>query len=607
MCGIVGYIGEKNCIPILVEGLKRLEYRGYDSSGISIIYRNSLKTYKKAGKIITMESSLPSNISSKIGIAHTRWATHGAANDLNAHPHISQNNKISIVHNGIIENYSYLKKKLQQEGFSLKTETDSEVIALLIEKYYKNNFEDAFHKALFQLEGAYGIVAMCMDQPEYLMVARKSSPLILGIGDGETFIASDANAFLGFTKQVVYLEDYEIARVERKKFIARDFRLSEISKQIDTIDFELSQMEKGDYSHFMIKEIFEQPESIGRAFAGRILENIGTSKLGGLNLSKQELFNLERVGIIACGTSYHAGLVGAYAIEELARVCTSVEISSEMRYKNPIMEKNKMFFAISQSGETIDTLFAMREAQRKGAKVLGLCNVVGSTIARESDGGVYVRSGLEVAVASTKAFTSQLTVLYLFAILMGRMRDLSLQTGQELLVELQKIPGKISEILASAKEIEDVAEKYIKMNNFLFLGRGISYPVALEGALKLKEISYLHSEGIPGGEIKHGPIALIDENTPVIFIAPKDHLYDKTISNMEEIKARNGKIIAICNEKDEKISKLVDDFILVPNTKPFFSPLLTVIPLQLFAYFVAKKLGCDIDQPRNLAKSVTVE
>jgi glucosamine--fructose-6-phosphate aminotransferase (isomerizing) len=554
-----------------------------------------------------MESSLPSNVTGKIGIAHTRWATHGVANDQNAHPHISQNNKISIVHNGIIENYSYLKKKLEKEGFTFKTETDSEVIALLIEKYYNGSFEDAFHKALFQLEGAYGIVAMCMDEPEYLMVARKCSPLILGIGDGETFIASDVNAFLGYTKQVVYLEDYEIARVERKKFIARDFRLSEISKQIDTIDFELSHMEKGNYSHYMIKEIFEQPESIGRAFAGRILENIGTSKLGGLNLSKQELFNLERVGIIACGTSYHAGLVGAYAIEELARLCTSVEISSEIRYRNPIIEKNKLFFAVSQSGETIDTLFAMREAQRKGAKVLGICNVVGSTIARESDGGVYVRSGLEVAVASTKAFTSQLTVLYLFAILMGRMRDLSLQRGQELLIELQKVPSKINEILIKAKKIEEIAEKYAKMNNFLFLGRGISYPVALEGALKLKEISYLHSEGIPGGEIKHGPIALIDENTPVIFIAPKDHLYNKTISNMEEIKARNGKIIAICYEEDEKISRLADDIIIVPSTESYFSPLLTVIPLQLFAYFVAKKLGCDIDQPRNLAKSVTVE
>lgn len=607
MCGIVGYIGEKNCIPILVEGLKRLEYRGYDSSGISVIYRNALKTYKKAGKINIMESSLPSNISSKVGIAHTRWATHGPANDTNAHPHTSQNNKISIVHNGIIENYSYIKNKLQEEGFTFKTDTDSEVIALLIEKYYKDNFEDAFHKALFQLEGAYGIVAMCLDEPEYLMVARKCSPLVLGIGDGETFIASDVNAFLGYTRQVVYLEDYEIARVERKKFIARDFRLSEISKQVDTIDFEVSHMEKGNYAHYMIKEIFEQSESIERAFAGRILENFGTSKLGGLNLTKQDLFHLERIGLIACGTSYHAGLVGGYAIEELARMSTTVEISSEVRYKNPIIEKNKLFFAISQSGETADTLSAMREAQRKGAKVLGICNVVGSTIARESDGGVYVRSGLEVAVASTKAFTSQLTVLYLFAILMGRMRDLSLQRGKELLLELQKIPDKINEILATSNKIDEIAKKYSKMNNFLFLGRGISYPVALEGALKLKEISYLHSEGIPGGEIKHGPIALVDENTPVIFIAPNDNVYDKTISNIEEIKARNGKIIVICYKNNKKVIKLADDIIEIPETDPIYSPLLTIIPLQLFAYFIAKKLGCNIDQPRNLAKSVTVE
>jgi glutamine---fructose-6-phosphate transaminase (isomerizing) len=607
MCGIVGYIGERNCVPVLIEGLKRLEYRGYDSSGISVLSRNSLKTYKKSGKIVSMESTLPKNIKGKTGIAHTRWATHGAANDINAHPHTSQNNKISIVHNGIIENYTYLKKKLESEGFKFKTETDSEIIAFLIEKYYKDNLEDAFHKALFQLEGAFGIVAMCEDDPEYLMAARKGSPLILGIGDDETFVASDVNAFLIFTKQVVYLNDYEIARVEKKKFITRDFRLSEISKQIDTIDFELSHMDKGDFSHFMIKEIFEQPESIERAYAGRILENIGTSRIGGLNLSSQELFHLERIGLIACGTSYHAGLVGAYAIEELARMCTTVEISSEVRYKNPIIEKNKMFFAISQSGETVDTLFAMREAQRKGAKVLGICNVVGSTIARESDGGTYVRSGLEVAVASTKAFTSQLTVLYLFALLMGRMRDLSLQRGQELLIELQKIPSKINKILIKSKEIENIAKKYSSMNNFLFLGRGLSYPVALEGALKLKEISYLHSEGIPGGEIKHGPIALIDENTPVIFIVPKDNLYEKTISNMEEIKARKGKILAVCYEKDDKISKLADDIIEIPKTESIFSPLLTVVPLQLFAYFVAKKLGCDIDQPRNLAKSVTVE
>jgi len=607
MCGIVGYIGDRDCMQILIEGLKRVEYRGYDSSGISIISRNNLKTFKKAGKINLLESVIPKNIKSKIGIAHTRWATHGAPNDINAHPHTSQNNKIAIVHNGIIENYKFLRKKLESDGIKFKTDTDSEVIALLIEKHYKNDFEDAFHKALFQLEGAYGIVAICEDEPDYLMAARKSSPLILGIGEGETFIASDVNAFLGYTKQVVYLEDYEIARVEKKKFIARDFRLDEISKDVDVIDMDISHMSKENYQHFMLKEIFEQPDSITRAFAGRLIENIGTARLGGLNLTRQELFALERIKIIACGTSYHAGLVGAHAIEELARMSTSVDISSEMRYKNPIIERGTLFFAISQSGETIDTLFAMREAQRKGAKVLGICNVVGSTIPRESDGGVYVHSGLEVAVASTKAFTSQLVVLYLFAILMGRMKDLGLYKGKELINELQSIPEKVKEILNNAEKIEKIGKKYSKMNNFLFLGRGISYPVALEGALKLKEVSYLQAEGLPAGEIKHGPIALVDKDTPVIFIIPKDNVYEKTLSNIEEIKARGGKTIAICFKDDKKVMEMVDDYIEVPVTDSLFSPLLNVIPLQLFSYYVARELGCDIDQPRNLAKSVTVE
>jgi glucosamine--fructose-6-phosphate aminotransferase (isomerizing) len=607
MCGIIGYVGERDCLPILIEGLKRVEYRGYDSAGVSVLSRNHLKTYKKAGKISLLESVLPDSLKAKIGIAHTRWATHGAPTDNNAHPHISQNGKFAIVHNGIVENYQVLKKKLEAEGFEFKTETDSEVIAMLIEKFYNGNFEDAFHKALFQLEGAYGIVALCENEPEYLMTARKGSPLIIGIGQNESFIASDANAFLGHTKQVVYLEDYEIARVEKKKFVARDFRLSEISKSVDTVDMEVSRMDKGNYEHFMIKEIFEQPESIKRAFAGRLLENIGTARLGGLNLSKKELFEISNVNIIACGTSYHAGLVGAYVIEDFSRITTKVEISSEFRYKNPIVEKGSIYFAISQSGETIDTLFAMREVQRKGAKVLGICNVVGSTIPRESDGGVYVHSGLEVAVASTKAFTSQLTVLYLYAILMGRMRDMSLQRGIELINEINMIPQKVQKILDNSKIIENIAEKYYNMDNFLFLGRGISYPVALEGALKLKEISYRHAEGIAAGEIKHGPIALVDNNTPVIFIIPKDNVYEKTLSNIEEIKARGGKTIAICHEGDKKVKDLVDDVIEIPVSDPAMSPLLSIIPLQLFAYYVAKKLGCDIDQPRNLAKSVTVE
>jgi glucosamine--fructose-6-phosphate aminotransferase (isomerizing) len=607
MCGIVGYIGESDCVPVLIEGLKRLEYRGYDSSGITVIARKALKTYKKEGKIIALETSLPPNLKSTIGIAHTRWATHGAPTDINAHPHISQNERISIVHNGIIENYKQIRAFLEKDGFSMKTDTDSEVISHLIEKYYTDSFEDAFHKAINHLEGAYGIVAVCADEPDFLMVARKGSPLILGIGEKEIFIASDASAFLGYTKQVVYLEDYEIARVEKKRFIARDFRLTEIEKNIDTIDWELSEIERGEYSHFMLKEIHEQPESIQRCLAGRIVDKIGTTKLGGLELSRQELFELERIKIIACGTSYHAGLVGAYAIEELSRMNCYVEVASELRYKNPIIEKGTLYFAVSQSGETADTLFAMREIQRKGAKVLGICNVVGSTIARESDGGIYVHSGPEISVASTKAFTSQLSALYLYAILMGRMRDLSFYRGSELITQLQQVPDKIQKILEQTDKIEAIAKKFSKLNNFLFLGRRISYPVALEAALKLKEVSYLHSEGIPAGEIKHGPIALIDKDTPVIFIAPKDHVHEKVLSNIEQVRSRGGRIMAICTEGDEKIKELVEDFIEVPEIDPIFSPLLTIIPLQLFTYFVARELGCDIDKPRNLAKSVTVE
>ncbi|HOJ62826.1 MAG TPA: glutamine--fructose-6-phosphate transaminase (isomerizing) [Spirochaetota bacterium] len=607
MCGIIGYLGDNNCVPILIEGLKRLEYRGYDSAGISVITKDEIKTIKKTGKIINLEKNIPDNLKSNLGIGHTRWATHGKVSDENAHPHLSFNKKFAIVHNGIIENYAYHKVKLIEEGFQFRSETDSEVIAYLIEKNYNGSFEEAFYKTLPMLEGTYGIVAFCLDEPDYLMIVRKGSPLVIGIGNNEMFVASDVSAFLGHTKDVVYLEDYEIAKLEKNKFITKDFRLQTKDKKIDTVVWGLDAYEKGDYPHYMLKEICEQPESIKRAFAGRIIHNIGTAKLGGLNLTPQELFLIERINIIACGTSYHAGLVGAYAIEELARMNVRVEIASEYRYKNPIIEKNTLFFAVSQSGETIDTLLAMREVQRKGGKVLGICNVVGSSIPRESNGGVYIHSGPEIAVASTKAFTSQIVAFYLFAILMGRMRDLSQHRGIELITELEKIPDKVSLILSKKEEIEKLAEKYYKLNNFLFLGRGISYPVALEGALKLKEVSYLHSEALPSGEIKHGPIALIDNKTPVIFIIPKDHLYEKTLSNIQEVKARGGIILVICNEIDENLKKLADDIITVPKTDPIFSPLLTIIPLQLLAYYIALKLGCDIDKPRNLAKSVTVE
>lgn len=607
MCGIVGYIGKKNCVPLLVEGLKRLEYRGYDSSGISIISKGVIDTYKKTGKIVNMEATIPDGMSASIGIGHTRWATHGGVTDINSHPHLSANKKFAIVHNGIIENYKVLKEKLSADGFNFRSTTDSEVISMLLEKNYSGDFEKAFYKTLSLLEGTYGIVALSLDNPQYLMVGRKGSPLVLGIGEDEIFVASDVSAFLGHTKQVVYLEDNEISKITTDSFVTTDFTLEKKKKEIATIDWDVTQLDKNNYQHYMLKEIHEQPESIKRAFAGRFIDDIGTAKLGGLNMSPQELLSIERVGIIACGTSYHAGLVGSYVLEELARIPTAVHIASEIRYKNPIVDKHNIYFAISQSGETIDTLLAMKEFQRKGSRVLGICNAVGSTIARESDGGVYVHSGPEIAVASTKAFTSQLTALYLFSILMGRMKDLSQHKGISLIKEIKQIPSKIEEIFNINSKIEQIAKKYSKCDNFLFLGRGISYPVALEGALKLKEVSYVHAEGIPAGEIKHGPIALIDKNTPVIFIIPKDHLHEKMISNIEEVKARGGKLIAICNPDDKKVTELVDDYIEVPETDPLFSPLLTIIPLQLLAYYVAKELNCDIDQPRNLAKSVTVE
>lgn len=607
MCGIVGYIGKENCANFLVEGLKRLEYRGYDSSGICVLNEGRLSCYKKAGKIVNMEAILPPKVIGKSGIGHTRWATHGGVTDANAHPHLSANGKFAIVHNGIVENYETLRAKLTAEGFEFKSTSDSEVIAMLLEKNFSGDFEKAFYQTLSLLEGTYGIVAIYADEPDYLMVGRKGSPLVLGIGDGCTFIASDVSAFLGHTKQAVYLEDNENCKVYADSFITTDFTQEKKQKEIATIEWDAAELDKKNYEHFMLKEIFEQPESVTRAYAGRILPDIGTAKLGGLNMEPAELAAVDNIGIIACGTSYHAGLVGSYLLEELARLQTVVHIASEIRYKNPILHRNSLQFAVSQSGETIDTLLAMREFQRKGGRVLGICNVVGSSIARESDGGVYVHSGPEVAVASTKAFTSQLTVFLLFSILMGRMRDMSQYRGVQLIDDLQKIPEQMEAVLKKSEQIAEIAKKYSKLNNFLFLGRGISYPVVMEAALKLKEISYIHSDGIAAGEIKHGPIALIDKNTPVIFVVPQDHLHDKMISNIQEVKARGGKLIAVCNEGDEKIRSLVQDVIEVPKTEPLFSPLLTILPLQLMAYYTAKELGCDIDQPRNLAKSVTVE
>ncbi|MFP4383855.1 MAG: glutamine--fructose-6-phosphate transaminase (isomerizing) [Spirochaetia bacterium] len=607
MCGIVGYVGKKNVTEILLEGLKRLEYRGYDSAGIGVQNSGEIRVIKRKGKIHDLRESVPSGITGRCGIGHTRWATHGEVNDVNAHPHTDSTGKIVVVHNGIIENFSALKEKLAEDGHVFHTATDSEVIPHLIESLYQGDLEKAVKEAVVLLKGTYGIVCMHADEPDIIVGARNGSPLVLGIGEDEFFLASDVTAMIAYTKQVVYIEDGEVVSIRDGNFHTTDFRDRSVEKKVDYITWELEEIEKNGFVNFMEKEIFEQPESILRAMQGRLDFEGGTSHLGGLNLTKQELLNLERVKIIAAGTSYHAGMVGAYLMEGLARVPCTAELASELRYRNPIVERNTIYFAVSQSGETADTLYAMRELQRKGAKVLGICNVVGSTIPRESDGGVYIHSGPEIAVASTKAFTSQLTALYLFAVLIARMRDLSLERGQEIIRQLEAIPDQARYVLAKADEIKALAAKYAHVEDCLFLGRGLNYPVALEGALKLKEISYIHAEGYSAAEIKHGPIALINEKTPSIFLIPDDGLREKVISNMKEVKARQGKVIAVCVEGDREVEAIADDTVTIPKMNELMYPFVMIIPLQLFSYYAALELGRNVDQPRNLAKSVTVE
>ncbi len=607
MCGIIGYCGPKAADQVLIEGLKRLEYRGYDSAGICVDLDGDLALIKRKGKIRDLQAQLPRTLKATCGVGHTRWATHGEVNDSNAHPHTDCSGRIAVVHNGIIENFLSLKEKLVSEGHNFASETDSEVICHLIEKYYGGDLEEAVRKALALIKGTYGIVCMHAAQPDLLVGARHGSPLVVGIGDGEMFLASDVTAIISHTKQVVYLEDGEVVTITPGEYRTTDLRDREIQKKVEHISWELEEIEKAGFAHFMEKEIFEQPESIKRAMSGRIDFEQATAHLGGLNMSTRELLNVQRVRIVAAGTSFHAGMVGMYLLESVARIPCTVEISSELRYRNPIVEPGSLHFAISQSGETADTLYAMRELQRKGATVLGICNVVGSTIARESDGGVYIHSGPEIAVASTKAFTSQIAVFYLFTLLLSRMRDMSFEAGREFIQNLQSLPAKIETILARAKAIQDLARRYCHYKDFLFLGRGINYPVALEGALKLKEISYIHAEGYSAAELKHGPIALIGEDTPSLFLVPDDGLREKIISNMKEVKSRNGKVIAVAVEGDGEIAEIADEVIEIPRVKECFYPLLMVIPLQLLAYYCAVELGRDVDQPRNLAKSVTVE
>ena len=607
MCGIIGYCGPKRAVGVLVEGLKRLEYRGYDSAGIAVVDEGNLHVIKKKGKIKVLVEVIPESLNGSYGIGHTRWATHGVVNDNNAHPHTDNGRKIALAHNGIIENFESLKEKLMSEGFVFNTETDSEVIVHLISKYYSGDLEEAVREAVSLLKGTYGIVCIHSDEPQKVVGARNGSPLVLGVGNGEMFLASDVTAIISHTKQVIYLEDGEVAAITPSEYRTTDLKDRRIEKEIEKISWELEQIEKGEFGTFMEKEIMEQPESIGRAMGGRLDLSQATAHLGGLNISTKDLIRIERVKFIAAGTSHYAGMVGAYLLEAVTRLPSLSELASEVRYRNPIIEKNTLYFAVSQSGETADTLYAMKELQRKGATVLGICNVVGSTIARASDGGVYIHSGPEIAVASTKAFTSQLTVFYLFCLLLARMRDMSIDEGLDFIRNLQKIPEKIETILELGPYIRELASRYSRYRNFLFMGRGINYPVALEGALKLKEISYIHAEGYSAAEIKHGPIALINEETPSLFLIPDDHLKEKVISNMKEVKSRKGRVIAVTPPGDEKIRDIADDLIEIPRTSELFYPFLMVVPLQLFAYYCALELGRDVDQPRNLAKSVTVE
>jgi glucosamine--fructose-6-phosphate aminotransferase (isomerizing) len=614
MCGIVGYIGKRNVISILVDGLKRLEYRGYDSAGVAFWDKEGIRVFKIAGKVAELERMLLGlGSNSNIGIAHTRWATHGIPNEVNAHPHVDCTGNIAVVHNGIVENYQSLKKKLEKEGHIFKSQTDTEVIAHLIEEFYKiyGDIEIAVRNLFFEVKGTFGLAIMTSYDPDKIIVARRGSPIAIGIGNGENITASDPTAIIGITRDVIFLDDDEYAIITRDNVSVKRVdqnSVSELDKEIFKIEFELEQIEKGGFPHFMLKEIFEQPESIMNSMRGRVLIEDGDAKLGGLSDVMDKILNARRFIIAACGTSWHAGLVGKYMIEQFARVPVVVEYASEFRYRDPVIYPDDVAWFISQSGETADTLAALRLVKSKGATALGIVNVVGSTIARESDAGVYIHAGPEIGVASTKAFTSQLVVLALITLLIGRRNgNISLEQGKEIAQELVKLPEKVREILKLNDFIEEIAQRLKEHRNFLYLGRGYNYPVALEGALKLKEISYIHAEGYPAAEMKHGPIALIDENMPVVFIAPKDSIYEKVLSNIEEVKARRGKVISIITERDDKILRVSDFVIQIPQTLEMLMPILTVIPLQLLAYHIAVKRGCDVDQPRNLAKSVTVE
>jgi glucosamine--fructose-6-phosphate aminotransferase (isomerizing) len=610
MCGIVGYIGSKNSVPILIDGLKRLEYRGYDSAGIGIIKSGKSLVVKNKGKVSLLEERVAElNLDSPLGIGHTRWATHGIPNEQNAHPHTNQDGNLFVIHNGIIENYQSLKRGLKKLGYKFKSDTDTEVLAHLIDSFLSKDYplSKAVQMALNEVDGAYGLAVIYAKEPDKIIAARKGSPLVIGVGEGENFVASDVSAILAHTKKVIYLDDGELAIITRESHTVKSIADKEIEKEIHEINMSLDEIDKGGYPHFMLKEIMEQPESVSNSMRGRLLVDEGTAKLGGLTDVLDRLVNSKRIIISACGTSWHAALVGEYMMEQYARIPVEVEYASEFRYRNPVITGDDSVIFISQSGETADTLAALKEAKRKGALILGICNVVGSTIARESQAGVYIHAGPEIGVASTKSFTSQLVVLALITLLIARRKGMSVADGKVVVEELLNIPEKIESILKMNKEIEHLANEFKDAKNFLYLGRGYNFPVALEGALKLKEISYIHAEGYPAAEMKHGPIALIDEDMPVVFVAPKGATYDKILSNIEEVRARGGRIIAVGDEKDGELDNLADYTLKIPETIEMFSPILTSIPLQLLAYHIAVNKGLNVDQPRNLAKSVTVE
>lgn len=611
MCGIVGYIGDKQAKDVVLKGLKRLEYRGYDSAGIAVL-NGKLSVKKCKGKVASLESLIGNHENGFTAIGHTRWATHGEPNDINSHPHTSSSGKLALVHNGIIENYNSLKKKLEQEGHTFYSETDTEIAAKLIESMIQKNptleLVDTVKLALAQINGTYGLAIVHEDYPDSMIVARKGSPLLIGVGDGEMLIASDASAVAEYTDKVVYLDDGEIAVITKNEYHVQNANDVELTKEVHELAMGLEEIEKGGFPYFMLKEIFEQPKTISDSLRGRLNTETGAITLGGLSKMMDKLVNADRIIIAACGTSWHSALVAEYLFEWLAKVPVEVEYASEFRYKDPIIRDGDILFVISQSGETADTLAALREAKEKGATVLGIVNSVGSSIARETDGGVYLHAGPEIGVASTKAFTSQVTVLTLVALSLAQKKGvISEEYSKRITNALSKLPSQVEEILSHSDQMKEIANLFTYAPNFLYLGRSYSFPVALEGALKLKEISYIHAEGYPAAEMKHGPIALIDDMMPVVVVAATKHTNDKMVSNVEEVKARKGRIIAISTEDDEEVKNLSEFNFTIPVTEDVLSPILSVIPLQLLSYYVAVNRGCDVDQPRNLAKSVTVE